>query len=120
MRENRSYFAALIIVALAAPAAALLLVVALVIWLSELMGSIILSVGTTISLGTNSAHKNTYILSGWIKLAQDNGSDTIDLTVANSSISSGTTLHLPTPPVGKWTYFAIAFPWTQSTICVKS
>ena len=77
-----------------------------------------ISVGTTISLGTNSAHKNTYILSGWIKLAQDNGSDTIDLTVANSSISSGTTLHLPTPPVGKWTYFAIAFPWTQSTICV--
>ena len=41
MRENRSYFAALIIVALAAPAAAILFVVALVVWLSELMGSII-------------------------------------------------------------------------------
>ena len=41
MRENRSYFASLIIVALAAPAAALLLVVALVVWLAELMGSII-------------------------------------------------------------------------------
>ncbi len=41
MRENRSYFAALIIVALAAPAAALLFVVALVVWLAELMGSII-------------------------------------------------------------------------------
>jgi hypothetical protein len=39
MRENRSYFAALIIVALAAPAAALLFVVALVVWLAELMGS---------------------------------------------------------------------------------
>ena len=41
MRENRSYFAALIIVALVAPAAALLFVVALVVWLAELMGSII-------------------------------------------------------------------------------
>ena len=41
MRENRSYFAALIIVALAAPAAALLFVVALVVWLAELMGSLI-------------------------------------------------------------------------------
>ena len=41
MHENRSYFAALIIVALAAPAAALLFVVALVVWLAELMGSII-------------------------------------------------------------------------------
>ena len=41
MRENRSYFAALIIVALAAPAAALLFVVALVVWLAELMGTII-------------------------------------------------------------------------------
>ena len=41
MQENRSYFAALIIVALAAPAAAILFVVALVVWLSELMGSII-------------------------------------------------------------------------------
>ena len=41
MRENHSHFAALIIVALAAPAAALLLVVALVVWLSEIMGSII-------------------------------------------------------------------------------
>ena len=41
MRENRSYFASLIIVALAAPAAALLLIIALVVWLSELMGSII-------------------------------------------------------------------------------
>ena len=41
MRENRSHFAALIIVALAAPAAALLLVVALVVWLAELMGSIV-------------------------------------------------------------------------------
>ncbi len=41
MRENRSYFAALIIVALAAPAAALLFVVALVVWLAELMGSIL-------------------------------------------------------------------------------
>ena len=41
MRENRSYFAALIIVALAAPAAAILFVVALVVWLSELFGSII-------------------------------------------------------------------------------
>lgn len=42
MRENRSYFAALIIVALAASAAAFLFVVALVVWLAELMGSIIL------------------------------------------------------------------------------
>ena len=41
MHENRSHFAALIIVALAAPAAALLLVVALVVWLAELMGSIV-------------------------------------------------------------------------------
>ena len=41
MHENRSYFAALIIVALAAPAAALLFVVALVVWLAELMGTII-------------------------------------------------------------------------------
>ena len=41
MHENRSYFAALIIVALAAPAAALLIVVALVVWLAELMGSLI-------------------------------------------------------------------------------
>jgi hypothetical protein len=41
MRENHSHFAALIIVALAAPAAALLLIVALVVWLAELMGSVI-------------------------------------------------------------------------------
>ena len=41
MHENRSYITALIIVALAAPAAALLFVVALVVWLAELMGSII-------------------------------------------------------------------------------
>ena len=41
MRENHSFLAALIIVALAAPAAALLFVVALVVWLAELMGSII-------------------------------------------------------------------------------
>lgn len=41
MRENRSYFVALIIVALVAPAAAILFVVALVIWLAELMGSLI-------------------------------------------------------------------------------
>lgn len=41
MRENHSYFATLLIVALAALAAALLLVVALVVWLAELMGSII-------------------------------------------------------------------------------
>ena len=41
MHENRSPLAALIIVALAAPAAALLLVVAIVVWLSELMGSVI-------------------------------------------------------------------------------
>ncbi|MBE6197407.1 MAG: hypothetical protein IKA26_05520 [Alistipes sp.] len=41
MRENRFPFAALIIVALAAPAAALLGVVALVVWLAELMGSVI-------------------------------------------------------------------------------
>ena len=78
-----------------------------------------ISVGATTPLGTNNAYENIYILSGWIKLAQDNGSDTIDLTVANSSISSGTTLHLPTPPVGNWTYFAIAFPWNQSLMCVR-
>ena len=42
MRERRFSFAALIIVALAAPAAALLLIVALVVWLAELVGSIIL------------------------------------------------------------------------------
>ena len=42
MREKRFCFAALIIVALAAPAAALLLVVALVVWLAELVGSLIL------------------------------------------------------------------------------
>ena len=42
MNEHRSHIAALIIVALAAPAAALLLIVALVVWLAELMGSIIL------------------------------------------------------------------------------
>ena len=41
MRENRSYFVTLIIVALVAPAAAILFVVALVIWLAELMGSLI-------------------------------------------------------------------------------
>ena len=41
MHENRSYITALMIVALSAPAAALLLVVALVVWLSEIMGSII-------------------------------------------------------------------------------
>ena len=41
MRENHSFLAALIIVALAAPAAALLLVVAVVVWLAELMGSLI-------------------------------------------------------------------------------
>ena len=41
MSENRFPFAALIIVALAAPAAALLIVVAVVVWLAELMGSII-------------------------------------------------------------------------------
>lgn len=41
MRENHSFLAALIIVALAAPAAALLFVVALVVWLAELMGSLI-------------------------------------------------------------------------------
>ena len=40
--HNKGFpFAALIIVALAAPAAALLLVVALVVWLAELMGSVI-------------------------------------------------------------------------------
>ena len=78
-----------------------------------------ISVGATTSLGTNNAYENTYILSGWIKLAQSNGSDTIDLTVANSTLSSGTALQIPTPPVGKWTYFAIAFPWTQSQICVR-
>ena len=53
MRENRNYFAALIIVALAAPAAALLLVVALVVWLGEVMGSIIypcLMVGVFLAL----------------------------------------------------------------------
>lgn len=41
MRENHSFLAALIIVALVAPAAALLFVVALVVWLAELMGSLI-------------------------------------------------------------------------------
>ena len=41
MRERRFSFAALIIVALAAPAAALLFVVALVVWLAEMMGSIL-------------------------------------------------------------------------------
>ena len=41
MAEHRSPLSALIIVALAAPAAALLLVVALVVWLAELMGSVI-------------------------------------------------------------------------------
>ena len=41
MREKRFCFAALIIVALAAPAAAILFVVALVVWLAELMGSLI-------------------------------------------------------------------------------
>lgn len=41
MAEHRSPLPALIIVALAAPAAALLLVVALVVWLAELMGSVI-------------------------------------------------------------------------------
>lgn len=42
MNDNRSYITALIIVALVAPAAALLLVVALVVWLAELMGSLVL------------------------------------------------------------------------------
>ena len=41
MAEHRSPLPALIIVVLAAPAAALLLVVALVVWLAELMGSVI-------------------------------------------------------------------------------
>lgn len=41
MRENHSFLAALIIVALVAPVAALLFVVALVVWLAELMGSLI-------------------------------------------------------------------------------
>ena len=41
MRENHSFLAALIIVALVAPAAALLFVVALVVWLAELIGSLI-------------------------------------------------------------------------------
>ena len=41
MAEHRSPLPALIIVALAAPAAALLLIVALVVWLAELMGSVI-------------------------------------------------------------------------------
>ena len=41
MRENRSFLAALTIVALAAPAAALLFVVSVVMWLAELMGSLI-------------------------------------------------------------------------------
>ncbi len=41
MGERRSHFAALIIVALAAPVAALLFVVGVVVWLAELMGSII-------------------------------------------------------------------------------
>ena len=41
--HNKGFpFAALIIVALAAPAAALLLIVALVVWLAELMGSVVL------------------------------------------------------------------------------
>ena len=42
MNEYRSHIAALIIVALVAPAAALLLIVALVVWLAELMGSVVL------------------------------------------------------------------------------
>ena len=41
MRENGPPFVALIIVVLAALAAALLLVVALLVWLAELMGSIL-------------------------------------------------------------------------------
>ena len=41
MRERSSYFTALIIVVLAGLAAALLFVVALVVWLAELMGSVI-------------------------------------------------------------------------------
>ena len=41
MGERRSHFAALIIVALAAPVAALLFVVGVVVWLAELMGSLI-------------------------------------------------------------------------------
>ena len=41
MREKSSYFTALITVVLAGLAAALLFVVALVVWLAELMGSVI-------------------------------------------------------------------------------
>ena len=41
MQEHRSGFAALSIVLLAALAAALLLIVALVVWLSDLMGGIL-------------------------------------------------------------------------------
>ena len=41
MYENQSYFATLLIVVLVASVAALLLVVALVVWLAELMGSLI-------------------------------------------------------------------------------
>lgn len=41
MRERSSYFTALIIVVLAGLAAALLFVVAMVVWLAELMGSVI-------------------------------------------------------------------------------
>ncbi len=41
MRERYSYFTALIIVVMAGLAAALLFVIALVLWLAELMGSII-------------------------------------------------------------------------------
>lgn len=41
MRDNRSNFVPLIIVVLAAPAAALLFVAALVVWLAEMMGSIL-------------------------------------------------------------------------------
>ena len=41
MRENHSYFAALIIVLLAALLAALLFVVALVVWLAGLMGTLL-------------------------------------------------------------------------------
>ena len=55
MHENRSYFAALIIVAMAAPVAALLFVAALVIWLAELMGSLLypcLIVGAFMALVT--------------------------------------------------------------------
>lgn len=41
MRENHSYFAALIIVLLAALVAALLFVVAFVVWLAGLMGTLL-------------------------------------------------------------------------------